>query len=439
MRGKGLLGWFFLVGSIVTLAVSMSPSDAPCQQEVTIGVIYPLTGGAASAGRELQLGAELAAEIANGVMPELDMDMAKNAGIKSLGGAKIKLIFKDHEGNPTLGADLAKKLILDDKVVGILGCYHSSVTKAVSAVCEQYGVPMINDSSTSPALTQQGYKWFWRTTPHDGTFTKDLFEFLKGLSEGKAKGVGPIPKQELMTLAAACEKTEWGSSASALIEKYAKEYRYDLKRNILYAAKSADLSSEVRSLLAVKPDAMLFASYTSDAILMVKTLKAEKAKPKLIWGQDAGFETPEFRNTLGEDIVGILTRTVFSPKLGQVKKISGQVNELYKKKTGYDLSDASARGFTGVQTWVHVLEKAGSTKPEAIQTAANSLYIPGDQLVVPWKGIQFSTSGEELGQNVLGSGIIGQYQKNQAGEVVLEIVYPFELATANLIYPFKGF
>lgn len=439
MRGKGLLGWFFLVGSIVTLAMSMSPSDAPCQQEVTIGVIYPLTGGAASAGRELQLGAELAAEIANGVMPELDMDMAKNAGIKSLGGAKIKLIFKDHEGNPTLGADLAKKLILDDKVVGILGCYHSSVTKAVSAVCEQYGVPMINDSSTSPALTQQGYKWFWRTTPHDGTFTKDLFEFLKGLSEGKAKGVGPIPKQELMTLAAACEKTEWGSSASALIEKYAKEYGYDLKRNILYAAKSADLSSEVRSLLAVKPDAMLFASYTSDAILMVKTLKAEKAKPKLIWGQDAGFETPEFRNTLGEDIVGILTRTVFSPKLGQVKKISGQVNELYKKKTGYDLSDASARGFTGVQTWVHVLEKAGSAKPEAIQTAANSLYIPGDQLVVPWKGIQFSTSGEELGQNVLGSGIIGQYQKNQAGEVVLEIVYPFELATANLIYPFKGF
>ena len=84
-----------------------------------------------------------------------------------MGGAKIELIFKDHEGNPTLGADLAKKLILDDKVVGILGCYHSAVTKTVSAVCEQYGVPMINDSSTSPDLTERGFKWFWRTTPHD--------------------------------------------------------------------------------------------------------------------------------------------------------------------------------------------------------------------------------------------------------------------------------
>ncbi|MEJ5378079.1 MAG: ABC transporter substrate-binding protein [bacterium] len=439
MKRVWISGWVVLLALGLACSGVLAPSQVSAQQEVTIGVIYPLTGGAASAGRELQYGAELAAEIANNVMAELAMDMAKNAGIKSLNGAKIKLVFKDHEGNPTLGADLAKKLILDDKVVGILGCYHSSVTKAVSAVCEQYKVPMINDSSTSPILTQQGYKWFWRTTPHDGTFTKDLFEFLKGLSEGKAKGVKAVPKQELMNLAAACEKTEWGSAASGLIEKYAKEYGYDLKRNLLYAAKSADLSSEVRSLLAVKPDGMLFASYTSDAILMLKTLKAEKAKPKLIWGQDAGFETPEFRTTLGEDIVGVLTRTVFSPKLGQVKKISGQVNELYKKKTGYDLSDASARGFTGVQTWVHVLEKAGSTKPEAIQAAANEIHIPGEQLVVPWKGIKFSTSGEEIGQNLLGSGIIGQYQKNQAGEVVLEIVYPFELATANLIYPFKGF
>lgn len=429
----------FFILIALTLCLLTVDKASYAQDEITIGVIYPLTGGAASAGRELQMGAELAMEIANGTMPELAMDMAKDAGIKSLGGKKIKLIFKDHEGNPTLGADLAKKLILDDKVVGILGCYHSSVTKAVSAVCEQYGIPMINDSSTSPVLTRQGYKWFWRTTPHDGTFTKDLFEFLQGLSEGKAKGINPVPKNELLNLAAACEKTEWGSAASELLEQYAKQYGYNLKKNLLYTAKSADLSSEVRSLLAVAPDALLFASYTSDAILMVKTLKAQKAKPKLIWGQDAGFDTPEFRSTLGEDIVGILTRTVFSPKLGEVKKISAQVNELYKKKAGHDLSDASSRGFTGVQTWVHILEKAGSLKPEAIQKAANSIVIPGDQLVVPWKGIKFSTEGEELGQNILGSGIIGQYQKNKEGQVVLEIVYPFELSTSKLIYPFPGY
>ena len=258
-----------------------------------------LTGGAAAAGRELRAGAELAAEIANNTMADLPMTMAQNSGIKSLGGAKIKLIFKDHEGNPTLGADQAKKLILDDKVDGILGCYFSSVTKTVSAVCEQYGIPMINGSSTSPALTERGFKWFWRTTPHDKWFTKDLFELLVGLTEGKVKGVKAIPKKDIINVASACEKTEWGSHVSELIKDFSKEYGFKLRKSFLYAAKSADLSSEVRSLKASRADVMLFASYTSDAILMVKTLKAQKAKPKIIWGQDAGFEKPEFRQDTG--------------------------------------------------------------------------------------------------------------------------------------------
>ncbi len=434
-KGKVLMA---LVG-VLAVFFLLAPSAVMAERVVKIGVIYPLTGGAAAAGRELRAGAELAAEIANNVMPNLPMTMAKNAGIKSLGGAKIKLIFKDHEGNPTLGADLAKKLILDEKVDGILGCYFSSVTKTVSAVCEQYGVPMINAASTSPALTKRGFKWFWRTTPHDKWFTKDLFELLKGLTEGKVRGVKAVPKKEIMNIASACEKTEWGSHVSELIKHFAKEYGFKVRRSILYAAKSADLSSEVRALKAAKPDVMLFASYTSDAILMVKTLKAQKARPKIIWGQDAGFEKPEFRKTLGDSIVGILTRTVFLPKVVEIKKLAGLVNEMYKAKTGNDLGGASARAFTGLQTWVHVLEKAGSTKPADIQKAANALYIPGKELVVPWKGVKFSTSGDELGQNVLGSGLIGQYQKGKDGKVVLEIVYPFDVASADMIYPFPGY
>jgi len=415
------------------------PAGALGQKEIKIGAIYPLTGGAAAAGRELRAGAELAAEIANGAMPELSMTMAKNSGIQSMGGAKITLIFKDHEGNPTLGADLAKKLILDDKVDGILGCYHSSVTKTVSAVAEQYGIPMINGSSTSPELTKRGFKWFWRTTPHDVWFTKDLFELLKGLSEGKVKGVGAVPKNDLINLASACEKTEWGSFVSELIEQFAKEYGFNVRKSLLYAKEAPDLSSEVRSLKAANPDAMLFASYTSDAILMVKTLKAQKVQPKIIWGQDAGFETPEFRSALGDSLEGILTRTVFLPQVVQLKPVAGQINNLYKARVGNDLTGASARSFTGVQAWVHVLEKAGSTQPADIQKAANALQIPGDELVVPWAGIQFATSGDEIGQNVLGSGLIGQYQKGPDGQIGLEIIYPFDVASADMIYPFPKY
>ena len=434
---KSIVRYGVVVLGVLAVMGLLVPSATLAAKEIKIGAIYPLTGGAAAAGRELRAGAELAAKIANNVMADLDMTMAKNGGIKSMGGATIQLIFKDHQGNPTLGADLAKKLILDDKVDGILGCYHSSVTKTVSAVCEQYGIPMINGTSTSPALTKRGFKWFWRTTPHDKWFTKDLFELLKGLTEGKVKGVKAVPKEEIINLASACEKTEWGSHVSGIIESLAKEYGFKLKKSLLYAAKSPDLSSEVRSLKAARPDAMLFASYTSDAILMVKTLKAQKADPKIIWGQDAGFEKPEFRSTLRDSIVGILTRTVFLPKVAQIKKVAGQVNMLYKEKTGNELGGASARAFTGLQTWVHVLENAGSTKPADIQKAANALKIEGKELVVPWAGIQFAASGDEVGQNVLGSGLIGQYQKEKDGTLVLEIVYPFDVATADMIFPFS--
>ena len=422
--GLCVLGLMLVIGLII-------PAGTLAQNTIKIGAIYPLTGGAAAAGRELRAGVELAVELANNAMSDINMTMAKSTGITSMNGAKIEIIFKDHEGNPTLGADLAKKLILDDKVAGLLGCYHSSVTKTVSAVAEQYGIPMINGSSTSPALTKRGFKWFWRTTPHDVWFTKDLFEFLNGLTEGKVKGVQAVPKKDIMNLSSACEKTEWGSFVSQLIQQFAKEYGYDLKKAMLYAKESPDLSSEVRSLKASRADVMLFASYTSDAILMIKTLKAQKAQPKILWGQDAGFEVPEFRATLGDSVLGILTRTVFLPQVVQLKEVAGQVNALYKAKTGND--------FTGLQTWVHVLEKAGSTQPADIQKAANEINIPGDELVVPWAGIKFSTSGEEIGQNTLGSGLIGQYQKNSDGQIVLEIVYPFDVASADMIYPFPEF
>lgn len=433
----------FKVGMLVlvlTLTIGLIiPAGAMAAKVIKIGVIYPLTGGAAAAGRELRAGAELAAEIANNVMSDINMSMAKNTGIQAMGGAKIELIFKDHEGNPTLGADLAKKLILDDKVDGLLGCYHSSVTKTVSAVAEQHGIPMINGTSTSPPLTQRGFKWFWRTTPHDKWFTKDLFDLMQGLTEGKVRGVKAVPRNDLVNIASACEKTEWGSNVSLMIEGWAKEYGYKVRKSLLYAKESPDLSSEVRSMKAARPGAMLFASYTSDAILMVKTLKAQKVKPNIIWGQDAGFEKPEFRSTLGDQIIGILTRTVFLPKVAELKKVSGQVNMLYKAKTGNDLGGASARAFTGLQTWVHVLESAGSSKPADIQRAANKLHIPGDELVVPWAGIKFSTSGDEIGQNTLGSGLIGQYQKGPDGKIGLEIVYPFDVASADMVYPFPQY
>lgn len=98
----------------------------------------------------------------------------------------------------------------------------------------------------------------------------------------------------------------------------------------------------ITSLEAAGPDVMLFAGYGSDAVLMVKTLKAQRVSAKIVWGQDAGFESPEFRTELGDDVVGILTRTVFGPGVAEVKNVSGQVNAIYRTKVGTNWDRASS-------------------------------------------------------------------------------------------------
>lgn len=424
---------FFSIVVFLSLLFIAAPLFAQ-EKEIKIGVLYPLSGAAATIGRDLQRAAELTADIINNKTPGVDIPMAQWGGIPNLKGAKIKLIFADHRGEPDRGADLAKRLILDDKVVGLMGAYHSSVTKTVSAVAERYGIPMINDSSTSPELTKRGFKWFWRTTPHDEMFNKDLFELLKGLTEGKVKGVKAVPKDNLKNVAYACENTEWGSSVAKSLEAYAKEYGFNVTKGVLYNANSPDLTSEAKALVSVKPNAMLFASYLSDSLLMIRTLKGMKAQTNFFWGQNAGFEMADFAKTLGTDINGVLTRTVFIAKITKVKKVAGQVNALYKKKYGDDLTGATARSVVGVQTWAYVLNKAGSTDPKAIQKACNEINIPANDLVMPWAGVKFDATG----QNILGRGLIGQYQKTKEDKIDLEIVYPFELATANMIYPFPG-
>ncbi len=434
MKRKTL--FLFLIAMIFLGWVGPSTLFAQVK-EVKIGVILPLSGALAPIGKSLKEGAELAADIVNNKYPELDISIAKWEGIPNLGGAKLKLIFADSRGDPGWGAEQAKRLIEDEKVVGLMGAYQSAVTKTASVEAERAGIPFINPDSTSPDLTKRGFKWFWRVTPHETWFTKDLFDFLEGLVAGKAPGVKAVSRSELEPLAVAVENTEWGAASLAEIEKFAKERGWKIAEAFKYPHKAADLTSESRRLIASNASTFLFAPYVADAILFIKTLKEMKASPRLIWGQDAGFIEADFYKTLGADVNGILTRDLFSPELAKVKPVAGKLNDLYKKMTGYDFSGSSARDFVGVQVWAHVLNNAKSTSPEAIRKALNELNLPGKELIMPWRGVKFgSPFPGDTQQNELGSGVINQYQGYPGGK--LHIIFPFEASTSKLIYPFPG-
>ena len=94
-----------------TAAAALGPIAARAQtSEVKIGVIYPFSGASAQIGVDAQRAFETAAEIINGKF-DYDLPLARNEGLPGLGGAKIKLVFADHQADPQKGRAEAERLI----------------------------------------------------------------------------------------------------------------------------------------------------------------------------------------------------------------------------------------------------------------------------------------------------------------------------------------
>jgi branched-chain amino acid transport system substrate-binding protein len=387
-------------------------------KEIKIGVILPLSGRLAETGADLKRGIEFAVEQINAM-----------GGVKNCGGAKLVVIYGDSQGKPEVGAAEAERLIIQERVVALVGAYQSAVTKTASEVAERYRVPFLNPDSTSPALTQRGYKWFFRITPHDEMFAKQQVEFIKWLNEKY--------NLNLKTFAIIHEDSEWGTKVADAWEKYFTEAGFKLVRRISYhAATVTSLDAEVRALKAANPDILLVASYVQDAILLVKTMKAHNFAPKIVLAQNAGFITPSYIEAVGKDGWYIFSREVFNWDLAEKIPRLKEINEEYRRRYGVDLNGNSARDYTGIWVLYYALEEAcKKASPEnleefrkALRDALANLYIPGDKLIMPWKGVKF----DETGQNVLGQGIIVQMLEDGK----YHTVYPPEFATTEPKVPF---
>jgi branched-chain amino acid transport system substrate-binding protein len=133
-------------------------SPALAVDTVKIGVIYPLTGNAASAGQSAKDAVDLGAEIVNTAHPELkNLPLGATAGLPNLGGAKIVLDEADHQGNPQVGQQQTLRLITQDHVAAMLGSYHSSVSLVATAVAERQAIPYLVADSVALNITQRGF------------------------------------------------------------------------------------------------------------------------------------------------------------------------------------------------------------------------------------------------------------------------------------------
>lgn len=409
-----------LLAIVVFLAIVVAlPAGVSAQpKEIVIGVLYPMSGPTAQAGIDNKPVIEIGTDIANGVLDLPFPFYQKLKGMPGLRGAKIRLIFADHQGKPELGQSEAERLITQEKVHALVGCWHSGVTATASQVAERHGIPFMNPESSSPGLHRRGLKWFFRTSPHDEHFTQAMFDFFRDFE--KKKGV------KVKTAGLTYDNSLFGADSGKTMKEFAKKYGVEVTLDLQYKLQSTSLTSEIQRLKAANPDVWMPTSYQTDAILFTRTAKDLDYNPKMIMAQNAGHMAPDYIQAVGKDGDGILSRAPFNTDLIDKRPVAKALNALYVKKNGKDLYDFPARSFTGFMTLVDAINRAGSTDPEAIRKALVATNIPGDQLIMTWEGIKF----DENGQNTHVKAIIVQLQGGK-----YYTVWPWETATHDVIYP----
>ncbi|MBV8226550.1 MAG: ABC transporter substrate-binding protein [Verrucomicrobia bacterium] len=413
MRPALLLAFFF------TLLAGIE-SAAAQQKVIKIGALYPLTGNLAATGMDCKRGVDLAVDIINGKY-DLNLPLANQEGIPSLDHAKIEVVYADTKGDPKNGLAEAERLITEEKVVALIGAYQSAVTKTASQAAERLKVPFVCSDSSSPTLTERGFEYFFRVSPHDGTMARNQFEFLKDLET--KKGV------KVKTIALIYENTEFGSNVAKQQRNYAKEFGYDIVADIAYPANASDVTSEVGKIIAAKPDVVMHAAYITDAILFTKTFKEMNLVPQGFLNM-AGYIESDYLPTVKADGNYFLVRSTFALDLAHKKPLVGQVADLYQKKYNIPMGENTARSFTAPFVLADAFNRAKSTDSDAVVKALLATNIPGDQLINPWKGIQFDP---QTHQNIYASAMLVQIQ-----DQTYYTVWPSDAASRDVIWPFPA-
>ena len=127
-----------LAGALLLAAPSAALAQAGSKGTIKVGVLLPLTGNTAWAGKTNRIAAAIAADEVNA------QDLA--------GGYKIDLVFGDSQCEPRAAHDQAERLISQDKVQLLIGEWCSSASVAVAQVANDEKVPLLVNISTADQI-----------------------------------------------------------------------------------------------------------------------------------------------------------------------------------------------------------------------------------------------------------------------------------------------
>ena len=220
--------------ALMPLAASAQTATEP----LTVGAILALSGAAASYGASERRGIEAV--------------LARVNAQGGINGRKLDVIIRDSKTNPTEAARLANQMIVDNKVLAIIGATTSSETMAFADGAMRATVPMMPligaQSVTDPSYPPS--KW--------------IFRMSVGLATDLTMSMQRLIKDGHKRIAVFHQEDAYGEQAAGLVKGIAEKNGVEIVDTVSAPGSATDLTTQASRIRAAKPTAIFLAtSFTS--------------------------------------------------------------------------------------------------------------------------------------------------------------------------------
>ena len=330
-----------LFSVLLTLALVMSLAvPALAQETIKIGVIGPMTGGAAVYGNAVANGAQIAAN-----------------EINALGGMQIVLDIQDDEHDPEKGIN-AYNAVLDNGAQMILGTVTTAPCVAVAAQAYEERIFMLTPSASSADVTAGKDNAFQVcfTDPGQGIAAAEMIA-----SKKLGTKIGVIYNNSDV----------YSTGIYQAFEVKAADLGLEIVAVTTFASDdNADFSVQIATCKDAGADLVFLPIYYTPASLILKAAQAIEYAP-LFFGVDGmdGILTLEgFDKTLAE---GVMLLTPFAAS-SQDEKTQSFVKQ-YVAAYGEEPNQFAADAYDGIYALYTAAQNAGITSDTAAEDACEML------------------------------------------------------------------
>lgn len=339
-------------------------------------------------------------------------------GIKSLGGAKLEVLYADTQSDLSVHQREVEKMITVNKVPFLISG-ASALEMIGSAVSEKHNALMIGFGTTDET-TNRGYKYFFREIERASDSARGCIEFLAhvGRQSGKRfKNVGILHSDDAY---GALTGRTWEAEVK-------KKPEWTLVERIAYSPKLVDATDHVSRLMGQDVEVLLQATALDAGIVVRRAMKTVDFNPQADLHSLGAPSVTSFLQTLGRDGDHVLYGSGFAPSMiatmpKSVQDFSARFNKRYG--LGVDHNASSAATIVGI--YVDALERAKSTDPDKVRDAIEKTDLKiGDSPHI-LSDVKFDSAHNNLGATT---------KIHQAANREFRTVWPDRFKVADVVWP----